>query len=170
MDQETVGTVISVQKQWWLKINTKPVRSSPLDGAIFPHIIKVQYTVDGKIYTKKKWVGATYPVPAVGSSVTVLHCAEKPGKAKILTDASCSKETVLMKNQQEAENQTHYLPIGMCLGMSIGVAIGTAMDNLAIGMSIGLGIGVCLGALLDAKKRKEAESAAQNEEDTKERE
>ena len=51
MDQETMGTVISVKKQWWLKINTKPVRTHALDGAIFPHIIKVQYTVDGKTYT-----------------------------------------------------------------------------------------------------------------------
>ena len=75
-----------------------------------------------------------------------------------------------MKNQQEKENKTYYLPIGMCLGMSIGVAIGSARDNLAIGMCVGLSLGVCLGALLDAKKRKEAESAAQNEEDTKERE
>ena len=170
MDQETVGTVISVQKQWWLKINTKPVRSGPLDGAIFPHIIKVQYTVDGKTYFKRKWIGANYPVPALGSSVTVLYCEEKPGKAKILTDASCPKEAVFMKNQQEAENQTHYLPIGMCLGMSIGTAIGVATDNLATGMCIGLSIGVGIGALLDSKKRKEAEVAPQAEEDEKEQE
>ena len=157
MDKETIGTVISVQKQWWLKINTKPVRTGPLDGAIFPHIIKVQYTVNGKTYFKRKWIGANDSVPAAGSSVTVLYCEEKPGKAKVFADASCPKEAVLMKNQQEAENEPHYLPIGMCLGMSIGVAIGSAMDNLAIGMSIGLGIGVCLGAFLDAKKRKESE-------------
>lgn len=161
MDKETVGTVISVQKQWWLKINTKPVRTGPLDGAIFPHIIKAQYTVNGKTYFKRKWIDANDPVPAVGSSVTVLYCDENPGKAKIFTDASCPKEAVLMKNQQEAENQTHYLPIGMCLGMSIGVAIGTAMDNLAIGMCVGMSLGVCLGALLDAKKRKESEKESE---------
>ena len=161
MDKETVGTVISVQKQGWLKINTKPVRTGPLDGAIFPHIIKVQYTVNGKTYFKRKWIAANDPVPAVGSSVTVRYCDENPGKAKIFTDASCPKEAVLMKNQQEAENQTHYLPIGMCLGMSIGVAIGTAMDNLAIGMCVGMSLGVCLGALLDAKKRKESEKESE---------
>ncbi len=32
---ETVGTVISVKRQWWLKINTKPVRKDLFDGAIF---------------------------------------------------------------------------------------------------------------------------------------
>ena len=170
MDQQTMGTVTKVTKQWWLKINTKPVRTGPLDGAIFPHIIKVQYTVNGKTYFKRKWIGANDPVPAVGSSVTVLFCEEKPGKAKIYTDASCPKEAVLMKNRQEAENQTHYLPIGMCLGMSIGVAIGSAMDNLAIGMCVGMSFGVCIGALLDSKKRKEAEAAPQAEEDEKEQE
>ena len=168
MDKETMGTVVSVKKQWWLKINTKPVRSGPLDGAIFPHIIKVQYTVDGTTYTKKKWIGANDPVPAVGSSVTVLYCGEKPGKTKILTDASCPKEAVLMKNRQEAETQPHYLPIGMCLGMSIGTAIGVATDHLATGMCIGMSFGVCLGALLDAKKRKETEKASEKDEDEKE--
>jgi len=57
VDKETKGTVVSVAKQWWLKINTKPVRLHPLDGAIFPHIIKVSYTVDGVEYTKRKWIG-----------------------------------------------------------------------------------------------------------------
>ena len=83
MSIEAVGTVIKVKKQWWLKVNTKPVRKHALDGATFPHIIKVQYTVDGKIYIKRKWIGANDPVPAVGSSVTVLYCEEKPGKAKV---------------------------------------------------------------------------------------
>ena len=84
MDKETIGIVLSVAKQWWLKVNTKPVRLGPLDGATFPHIIKVQYVVDGNIYTKRKWIGADKPVPAVGSEVTVLYCSDKPGKAMIL--------------------------------------------------------------------------------------
>ena len=84
MDRETTGTVISAARQWWLKINTKPIRMHAFDGAIFPYIIKVQYIVDGKTYTKGKWIGAGKPVPAVGSSVTVLYCAEKPGRAKVL--------------------------------------------------------------------------------------
>ena len=84
MDQETTGTVLSVAKQWWLKVNTKPIRMGPLDGATFPHIIKVQYVVDGSTYTKRKWIGPGKDVPAVGSEVTVLYCSNKPGKAKIL--------------------------------------------------------------------------------------
>ena len=84
MDKETNGTVVSVARQWWFKVNTKPVRMGALDGAAFPHIIKVQYVVDGNTYTKRKWIGAGIPVPAVGSELTVLYCSGKPGKAKIL--------------------------------------------------------------------------------------
>ena len=84
MDQKTTGTVISVSKQWWMKVNTKAFRTSPLDGANFPHIIKVQYTADGTTYTKRKWINPGLPVPPVGSQVTVLYSALHPSRAKIL--------------------------------------------------------------------------------------
>ena len=153
MDKETMGTVISVKKQWWLKINTKPVRTHTLDGAIFPHIIKVQYTVDGKTYIKRKWIGANSQPPVAGSSVTVLYYGNNPKKAKILTDASYQKDAILLKDKQESENQTHYMPIGMCLGMSVGTALGAALDNMGLYMCVGLSIGMCIGVLIDAKKR-----------------
>ena len=84
MDKETVGIVLSATRQWWLKLNIKPVRMGALDGATFPHIIKVQYVVDESTYTKRKWIGAGKAVPAVGSKLTVLYCSDKPSKAKIL--------------------------------------------------------------------------------------
>ena len=37
MEKETMGTVISVTKQWWLKVNRKPARAHAMDGAAFPH-------------------------------------------------------------------------------------------------------------------------------------
>lgn len=55
MEKEVIGNVIEVKKQWWLKINKKPVRTQALDGAAFPYIIKVKYTVDGNDYVKRKW-------------------------------------------------------------------------------------------------------------------
>ena len=58
MEKETTGTVISVTKQWWLKVNRKPVRTHAMDGAAFPHIIKVKYTIGVKDYTCQKWIGA----------------------------------------------------------------------------------------------------------------
>jgi hypothetical protein len=84
MGEETTGTVRSVATQWWFKVNTKPIRMGALDGATFPHIIKVQYVVDENTYTKRKWIGAGKAVPAVGSKLTVLYCSNKPSKAKIL--------------------------------------------------------------------------------------
>ena len=48
MEKETMGTVISVTKQWWLKINNKSTRVHAMDGATFPFLIKVKYEVNGK--------------------------------------------------------------------------------------------------------------------------
>ena len=84
MYKEAMGNVISVAKQWWLKINTKPIRMHALDGAAFPHIIKVQYTVDGTEYVKRKWISAGKPVPAVRDLVKVRYSTENPGKAEIV--------------------------------------------------------------------------------------
>jgi len=84
VDKETTGTVISIAKQWWLKVNTKAIRMGPLDGAAFPHIIKVQYVAGENTCIKRKWIGAGKPVPAIGSNLTVLYDADKPSKARIL--------------------------------------------------------------------------------------
>ena len=84
MEQETQGTVVNVAKQWWLKVNTKAVRMGPLDGATFPHIIKVTYSVAGCEYSKRKWINAGQAVPPVGSTVKVLYDADKPDKARIV--------------------------------------------------------------------------------------
>ena len=84
MEKETVGTVIKVSKQWWLKVNTKPIRTHSLDGATFPYIIKVTYTVDGTDYIKRKWIHAGDAAPELNSSVKVVYCEEKPRKARIL--------------------------------------------------------------------------------------
>jgi len=83
MEKETSGIVLSVSKQWWLKVNTKPVRRGPLDGATFPHIIKVGYTVDGVEYTCRKWIRAGKDVPEVGSRVNVRYHADRPSKAVV---------------------------------------------------------------------------------------
>lgn len=83
MENETFGTVIKVAQQGWLKFNTKPMRAHSLDGSIFPHIIKVKYTVDGVDYTCRKWLNAGDRVPDEGSRVSVRYTVEKPGKADV---------------------------------------------------------------------------------------
>ena len=84
MDKQTTGTVIAVTKQWWLKVNRKPVRMHALHGVEFPYIIKIEYIVDGKAYTKRKWINAGNPIPKVGNNVQVMYDSDKPSKAKVL--------------------------------------------------------------------------------------
>ena len=84
MDKQTTGIVITTTKQWWIKINRKPVRVHILDGADFPYIIKVEYIVNGKKYKKRKWINAGNSVPKVGSNVKVIYNSDNPTKAKIL--------------------------------------------------------------------------------------
>ncbi len=83
MEKETMGTVISVTKQWWLKVNCKSVRAHAMDGVAFPHIIKVKYTVDGKDYICRKWIGAGHKVPDKGAAIIVIYCENKPSKTRI---------------------------------------------------------------------------------------
>ena len=80
----TTGTIVSVKRQWWLKVNTKPVRMHALDGATFPHIIKVKYVVNGNEYFKRKWIRACDQTPSVGTEVTVLYDGNEPRKSKVL--------------------------------------------------------------------------------------
>ncbi|MBO5035713.1 MAG: sugar ABC transporter permease [Clostridia bacterium] len=82
-EKETKGVVLSAKKQWWLKVNTKAMRSGALDGATFPHIVKILYTVDGKEYIGRKWLNARVRCPAVGESVTVSYREDKPSKFSI---------------------------------------------------------------------------------------
>ena len=84
MDKQTTGIVIAATKQWWLKVNKKPMRLHTLDGAEFPHIIKIEYTVDGQTYTKRKWISTGNPVPKVGNDVQIMYNSDNPSKAKIL--------------------------------------------------------------------------------------
>ena len=83
MEKETTAKVISVSKQKWIKINTKPIRKNSSDSAIYPHIIKISYNVDGNEYIKRKFIGAGYPVPNVGSCIKVIYNENKPSKVKI---------------------------------------------------------------------------------------
>lgn len=82
-EKETKGVVLSAKKQWWLKVNTKAMRFGALDGATFPHIVKISYTVDGKEYIGRKWLNAGVRCPAVGESVTVSYREDKPSKFSI---------------------------------------------------------------------------------------
>ena len=78
MENKTIGMILSVKKQWWLKVNTKPIRTHALDGAAFPHIVTVKYTVDGNEIIKKKWLSSSVTPPSVNERVTVVYRKDKP--------------------------------------------------------------------------------------------
>lgn len=80
---KTIGKVIKVHKCWWIKVNTKPVRKHAFDGAMFPHIITVEYEVDGQTYVKKKFLNYNITCPKVGSNVDVYYDREKPKKISL---------------------------------------------------------------------------------------
>lgn len=83
MEQETPGTLLSVRKLWWLKVNTKPIRAHLMDGAVFPHILQIQYTANGKSYICKKWLRLGQGVPAIGTILKVYYRKDKPSKARV---------------------------------------------------------------------------------------
>lgn len=83
MQQTTTGTVVSDTKLWWCKINRKPVRLHAMDGADFPHIIRVRYTVNGTEYTKRKFFGTSCGCPQVGQTVCVRYQTDHPAKCEI---------------------------------------------------------------------------------------
>ena len=67
--------------------------------------------------------------------------------------------------KKDNEDNTKYMPIGMCMGISIGTAIGAAMDNIPVYMAVGLSLGMCIGSFIDAKNQKEENDKSQTGED-----
>ena len=67
--------------------------------------------------------------------------------------------------KKDNENNTKYMPIGMCMGISIGTAIGAAVDNIPVCMAVGLSLGMCIGSFIDAKNQKAEKDKSQTGED-----
>ena len=106
MEKETMGTVISVIKQWWLKVNRKPARVHAMDGAAFPHIIKVKYTIDGKDYICRKWIGAGNNVPDKGTKPKV----QNTQRCVVGNIRVSSVLTAIARVQTDVWNRTRMLP------------------------------------------------------------
>jgi len=79
----TKGKIEKVTKCWWIKVNTKPVRMSGLDGALFPYLMKVSYTVNGKKYKKMKYIGLRKDLIGIFGTVSVYYDKDKPAKCAI---------------------------------------------------------------------------------------
>ncbi len=74
------GKITEVKKCWWIKVNTKPVRSHALDGAEFPHIIKFVYIVDGIEYNGRQLISYKIAPPSVGEELEVYYDKENPSR------------------------------------------------------------------------------------------
>lgn len=72
------GAVSAVSRCWWLKVNTRPVRRFPGDGAVYPHIITFTYPVDNLSYTGKLYIPLGYRVPQTGETISVYYDPENP--------------------------------------------------------------------------------------------
>lgn len=77
---QTEGLVTAVKTCWWLKVNTKPIRTHMMDGAAFPHIIHVTYTVSGQTYVGKRYVNWNKRCPETGEKLTVYYEKDNPEK------------------------------------------------------------------------------------------
>lgn len=72
------GTVTDVKPCYWLKINQKPLRTTPLDGAAFPHIVHFTYQVDGTVYQGRRFVNWNQACPRRGGKLTVYFDQNRP--------------------------------------------------------------------------------------------
>ena len=79
-ENQVIGKVIKIKKLWWLKINKKPIRVTPLDSAIFPLSLQVNYNVDGNEYIGKKIVSWNEKDIQVNQEVLVTYNVDKPQK------------------------------------------------------------------------------------------
>lgn len=77
------GSVTDVKTCWWLKVNTKPVRSHSLDGAVFPHIVRFTYTVNGREYEGSRYVGWEKRCPHINEAIVVYYDNDDPKKCTV---------------------------------------------------------------------------------------
>lgn len=85
MNNSVDGEIIKTHKLWWIKINSKPIRTSPLDGATFPYKIKVRYSVDNIVYEKSKFVYWKNEEINVGDKLIVIYNRKNPSKILNIT-------------------------------------------------------------------------------------
>lgn len=74
------GIITGMKKCWWIKINTKPIRSDFLDGAVFPYTIFFKYSVNGTEYSGRKFIGLNTRGLNPGAKITVYYDGSHPAR------------------------------------------------------------------------------------------
>ena len=80
---KTTGKILKVHKCWWLKVNKSPVRINGLDGTLFPYLMTVSYSVNGKKYKKTKFIGLRENLIGIFGTVDVFYDKDKPSRCTI---------------------------------------------------------------------------------------
>ena len=76
--KKVTATVTEIKVCWWLKINTKPVRTNTWDGAVFPHMVHFEYEVNGKTYTGMRYWSWRLTPPARGAAIEIRYDPDDP--------------------------------------------------------------------------------------------
>ena len=79
----TTGKILKLHKCWWLKVNKSPVRINGLDGTLFPYLMTVSYSVNGKKYKKTKFIGLRENLIGIFGTVDVFYDKDKPSRCTI---------------------------------------------------------------------------------------
>lgn len=87
-NNRTQGIITSLKECWWLKINTKPVRTDSFDGAVFPYTIKFKYSVNNTEYKGKKFIGLNTRGLKAGEKITVYYDKEHPHRYALADNIS----------------------------------------------------------------------------------
>lgn len=82
-ENRTNGKIEKVTKCWWIKVNKKPVRINALEDALFPYLMTVSYTVNGKKYKKTRYIGLREGLIGICGTVNVYYDKSKPSRCII---------------------------------------------------------------------------------------
>ena len=74
------GQVTEVREWRWLKVNTKPVRASGMDGARFPHVLHFRYEVGGRTYEGRRYISWAAECPRANDDILVYVHLDAPEK------------------------------------------------------------------------------------------
>jgi len=82
-ENRTNGKIEKVTKCWWIKVNKKLVRMNTLDGGLFPYLMTVSYTANGRKYKKTKYIGLKEGLIGIYGTVNVYYDKSKPSRCII---------------------------------------------------------------------------------------
>lgn len=75
--RKTAGRVTSVKTGWWLTVNKAPLRVNNA-GSAHPHVVSFCYSVQGRKYFGRRYLGAEEISPEVNDNITVYYDPDDP--------------------------------------------------------------------------------------------